>query len=213
MFHKISDELIHQLASISLTKHFHKGKLIFQEGFASNGFYVIAEGHVKIFKSSPEGKEQIIYTLGPGEIFEISAIFNNRKFPVSATCICSSSVLFFPQEEFLYLATKHPNFILSILTEVSQRLCMLAQKIGSLSLQEVPARLADHFIYLTEQQGRIDQITLDMSKKHLASLLGTSPENLSRIFACMSRSGLIQVQGSTVILIKYRHLVQIQQLK
>jgi CRP/FNR family transcriptional regulator, dissimilatory nitrate respiration regulator len=66
--------------------------------------------------------------------------------------------------------------------------------------KEVPARLASYLVYLTEEQNNADAVTLPISKAQLASLLGTTPETLSRIFNKMTRNKLIAVQGSQIAL-------------
>ena len=67
-------------------------------------------------------------------------------------------------------------------------------------MKEVPGRLAAYLVYLAEEQGSTTQVTLDIPKGQLASLLGTIPETLSRIFARMTEEGLIRVEGRTIYL-------------
>ncbi|MCI5139198.1 MAG: Crp/Fnr family transcriptional regulator [Candidatus Electrothrix sp. AR1] len=208
LFQGLSDELINRLVNISRQKQYSKGETIFLEGRPSNGFYIIIQGQVKIFKASAEGKEQIFYTFGTGEPFGLTTLFINKKSPICATSMVSTTVLFFPKEEFLQLTVDHPPIAQSMLSGLSQRLCQLVEKIGSLALYGAPHRLSAHLIYLAEQQGRTDQVLLDMPKKQLACLLGTTPENLSRIFADMSNNGLLRVTGSCVQLLRYKKLLQ-----
>ena len=77
----------------------------------------------------------------------------------------------------------------------------LASQIESLSLKEVPERLAGYLLYLLEEQGKEDSVDLEISKGQLASLLGTIPETLSRIFAKMTEEGLIEVVGRRINII------------
>jgi CRP/FNR family transcriptional regulator len=95
-----------------------------------------------------------------------------------------------------------------MLAMLSLRLRRFASQVESLSLKEVPGRLAAHLVYLAEEQGRTDQVVLDIPKGQLASLLGTSPETLSRIFARMSEEGLIRVDGKRIELLDYGELLQ-----
>ncbi|RWX43089.1 CRP/FNR family transcriptional regulator, anaerobic regulatory protein [Candidatus Electrothrix aarhusensis] len=208
LFQGLSNELINRLVSISRQKQYCKGETIFLEGRPSHGFYLIIQGQVKIFKASAEGKEQTFYTFGPGEPFGLTTLFLNKKSPACATSMVPTTVLFFPKEKLLQLTVDHPPLALSMLSGLSQRLCQLVEKIGSLALHGAPHRLSAHLIYLAEQQGRTDQVFLDMPKKQLACLLGTTPENLSRIFADMSNEGLIKMNGKCVQLLRYRKLLQ-----
>ena len=84
---------------------------------------------------------------------------------------------------------------------LSKRLRQFTVQIENLSLKEVPGRLASYLLYMANEQGSSDLITLNISKGQLASLLGTIPETLSRIFAKMADQDLIQVDGRNIRLI------------
>ncbi len=88
-----------------------------------------------------------------------------------------------------------------MLAVLAQRLRRFATQIENLSLKEVPGRLAAYLGYLVEEQERGDLVVLDIPKGQLASLLGTSSETLSRIFARMTDEGLIRVEGKTIHLL------------
>ncbi|MCW5199795.1 Crp/Fnr family transcriptional regulator, partial [Desulfobulbus sp. F1] len=164
------------------------------------------QGQVKIIKMALDGREQIIYALGAGEPFGLAPIFHGEYFPASAICMTVSVVYFFKKQDVIALITAHPDLALAVIALLSLRLRRFATKIESLSLKEVPMRLATHLVYLAEEQGKSEQVTLDMPKKQLANLLGTSAETLSRIFAEMSAAGLIRVDGKKVALLCYEEL-------
>jgi len=88
-----------------------------------------------------------------------------------------------------------------MLAVLSFRLRKFATQIENLSLKEVPARLASYLVYLSEEQDNYEVVELDISKGQLASLLGTIPETLSRIFSKMNDEGLIQVNGKRITLL------------
>ena len=92
-----------------------------------------------------------------------------------------------------------------MLASLAQRLKQFAAMIESLSLQEVPTRLAGHLRYLTEEQ-QSSTVRLDLPKGQLAALLGTTPETLSRIFNKMSATGAIKVNRSTVTILDHAYL-------
>ncbi len=86
------------------------------------------------------------------------------------------------------------------------RLRRFTLQIENLSLKEVPGRLASYLIVLSEEQKDEQTVTLPISKGQLASLLGTIPETLSRIFAKMSAQNLIEVQGRRIRLLDHSGL-------
>ncbi len=207
LFKGLSEELLHRVSRISREKTFKRGETIFFEGDEATGFYMVSKGKVKIFKMSMDGREQILHIYGPGEPFGEVPVFHGQPFPANAVTMISSTLLFFPREEFVDLVRDTPTLALSMLAMLSLRLRRFAAQVESLSLKEVPSRLAAHLVYLTEEQKRTDKVVLDIPKGQLASLLGTSPETLSRIFAKMSEEGVIRVDGKTIALLDYEELL------
>jgi len=184
------------LARITLNRSYRKGQTIFSEGDEGVGFYAIISGRVKIFKLSPEGKEQILHMMGNGEIFGEVPVFTGQEYPANAEAHINSSLLFFPKNSFIELVKKDPSLSLKMLALLSWRLRRFAALIEDLSLKEVPGRLAAYLLYLSKRSSNKDEFELDISKGQLASILGTIPETLSRILGKMGRQGLIRSEGS-----------------
>lgn len=183
------------LAMIVVDQIFERGQTIFSEGDEGAGFYVIVAGRVKIFKLSPEGKEQIFHILGPGEPFGEVAVFAGEHFPAYAEALAESRVFFFPRPAFVGLLKKNPSLALNMLAVLSRRLRKFTDLVEDLSLKEVPGRLAAYLFFISERKKGKEELELDVSKNQLASLLGTIPETLSRILARMTREGFIKSIG------------------
>lgn len=209
LFDGLPDDQLHEIKKIALSRHFKKGETIFSEGDPGNGFYVVAEGLVKIYKVSSEGKEQILHIFGMGEPFGEVPVFTGQPFPANAEAIARSRLLFFPRADFVDLITGNPSLSLSMLAVLSMRLRQFTVQIENLSLKEVPGRLASYLLYLADEQRKDDSVRLDISKSQLASLLGTIPETLSRIFAKMTDMKLIAVSGRKINLVDRSGLISL----
>ncbi len=207
LFEGLPKQQIEDIAGISVEKKYQRGQNIFFEGDLGIGFYMVAKGKVKIFKVSPAGKEHILHIFGAGEPFGEVPVFHGQPFPATAEALMKTKAIFFPRKEFIHLVESNPSIALSMLAVLSLRLRRFASQIESLSLKEVPSRLANYLIYLSEEQDDSDTLELDISKGQLASLLGTIPETLSRIFARMSDEGLIRVTGRTIELLDRQGLL------
>ena len=184
------------LAMIAINRLYKKGQMIFSEGDEGTGFYAIISGRVKIFKLSLEGKEQILHMMGPGDIFGEVPVFTGQGYPAYAEAHAQSILLYFPRNAFIELVRQDPSLSLNMLAVLSWRLRKFAALIEDLSLKAVPGRLAAYLLYLSKSSPGKDELTLDISKAQLASILGTIPETLSRILGKMSRQGLIKSAGS-----------------
>lgn len=201
LFGGLSDDQIAQIGGIAQDKVFKRGQTIFWEGDPGIGFYVVVVGKVKVYKTSSEGKEQILHIYGPGHPIGEVPVFSGSRFPANAMAIEKSRLLFFPRQDFVDLISAHPSLAMNMLAVLSLRLRQFTVQIENLSLKEVPARLASYLIFLSEEQDSANVVKLPISKGQLASLLGTIPETLSRIFNKMSMQGLITVTGSQIALI------------
>ena len=201
LFGGMSAEHLDEIEKISVFKEYGRGETIFFEGDPGNGFYMVATGRVKIFKTSLSGKEQILHIFGPGEPFGEVPVFHGQPFPANATALEKTQLIFFPRKDFVKLVHTMPSLVMNMLAVLSMRLRRFATQIENLSLKEVPARLAGYLLYLSEEQGNVEKVELQISKGQLASLLGTIPETLSRIFAKMSDEGLIRVEGKKISLL------------
>lgn len=195
LFNGLAREQLEDISMIAIGQSVKRGRTIFAEGDQSTGFYVLTEGRVKIFKLSAEGKEQILHIMTSGEPFGEVAVFAGEPFPASAEVIEDGYVLLFPRTAFIELIRSNPPLSMNMMAILSRRLRKFAATIESLSLKEVPSRLAEYFLYLDVSRGGDKQLTLDISKNQLAGLLGTIPETLSRILARMVKEGLIEMNG------------------
>ncbi|SPD73014.1 conserved hypothetical protein [uncultured Desulfobacterium sp.] len=209
LFNGLPDNQLKEIERISVNKYYKKSDFIFYEGDKGDGFYLVVTGLVKIFKISSEGKEQVLHFIGPGEPFGEVPVFSGQSFPANAEAIAKSHLLFFPRSSIADLIAKNPTLALNMLAVLSMRLRQFTVQVENLSLKEVPARLAGYLIYLAGEQGSDDSVTLEISKGQLASLLGTIPETMSRIFAKMTSQGLIEVKDRTIRLLDHAGLEEL----
>ena len=207
LFEGLSGEEVETISKLIFEKKYGKGETIFFEGDEADGFYIVSSGQIKVFKMNPMGKEHILHIFGPGEPVGEVPVFSKQPFPANAEALVKSSTLFFPRKDFVALIENNPSIALNMLAVLSRRLRQFATQIENLSLKEVPARLAGYLLYIAKEQKNEGVVQLPVSKGQLASLLGTIPETLSRIFARMSDEGLIQVEGRSITILDRQGLM------
>lgn len=188
---------LERLAAISRLYKLSKGEMLFFEGDEANGFYILLEGRVKVYKASPDGKEQILHQIKPGQIFAEVAIFQGGRFPANCMASENSAVAFFPKRDFISLIEDSPQISLKIIASMAGFLREFTEMVENLSLKEVPARIAGHLLMLADKTQK-DIVTLDMSKAELAKKLGTLSETLSRGFRKLSDLKTIEVDKSQI---------------
>ncbi len=203
----LPSEQVDQLARIAIAQTYTKGEIIFQAGDEGSGFFIVVSGRVKVYKTSPEGKEQILHLFVAGDHFAEVPAFDGQNFPASAMALETSELLFFPRTSFLNLLQEQPSLAIKILGVFARHLRIMAQLVEDLSLKEVPGRVATYLLYLSDRNNKSDTVELDMTKSQLAALLGTIPETLSRVFAKLSADKLIAIDGSKITLLDRKRLI------
>ncbi|MCX8043201.1 MAG: Crp/Fnr family transcriptional regulator [Desulfobacterota bacterium] len=209
LFEGLEQRHLEHLAAIVAKRKYRRGETIFSEGAEANGFYIITSGKVKIFKTAPDGKEQILHIFGMGEPFGEVPVFTGRSYPANAEALSDASTFFFPRNAFIGLIKQDPSLALNMLSVLSMRLKRFAALIEDLSLKEVPGRLAAYLLYLSQQNRNARDLTLDISKTQLAAILGTIPETLSRILSRMTYEGIIESDERHHIRIKDRKALEL----
>jgi len=201
LFGGVPEDHLKKISRISVERHFNKGAMIFFDGDEGNGFYLVVTGAVKVYKLSPEGKEQILHIVSEGGAIGAVPVFFGESFPANAQAISESRLLFFSRTEFVNLITNNPSLTMNILAVLSMRLREFTVQIENLSLKEIPGRLAAYLLYLSEEQRDKDVIKLNISKLQLANILGTGPESLSRALGSMKNRKLVEEEGTSIRLV------------
>ncbi len=197
IFSNLTDAQYNAIVDIAIVKKFSKKEIVFHDSDKANGFYVVVTGKVKIFKTSFDGKEQILHIFGAHQIFGEVPVFSGKVFPASAMAIENSTILFLPKDKFIDLVEKNPKIALNMLSILSLRLHAFTNVIETLSLKEIPSRLASYLLFLYKKK-KNPRFTLDVSKNQLASILGTIPETLSRIFNKLSQNDFLEINGKNI---------------
>ncbi|HEY9808055.1 MAG TPA: Crp/Fnr family transcriptional regulator [Halomicronema sp.] len=213
LFRGLANSQLEALASIAEAQSYGKGETLFWEGDINVGFFIMVSGRVKVFKSSPDGKEQILQIFSAGEHFAEVPAFDGQPFPASAAALEPADVLFFSRNSFLNLLEKIPSLAIEIIAVFARHLRRFALLIEDLSLKEVPARLAAYLLYLSEGFEDSDLVELDITKTQLAAFLGTIPETLSRVFAKLANESIIEINGSKITLLNRQKLRDLAQGK
>ncbi|MBN2143955.1 MAG: Crp/Fnr family transcriptional regulator [Candidatus Aureabacteria bacterium] len=177
LFDGLSEQSKQLLSSICMGKKFRKNGHLFLEEDSGNGAFLLASGSIRLYKTTPDGKEAVIKMIQPGEIFAEVTLFEKENYPVSAVCLKESFVFFLPKMKFRHLLNqeKFRNEFIRMLME-KQR--YLTRRILYLTARDVEGRF---FSFLEEQYGKKDLYSIPISKKDLSSAIGTNPETLSRL--------------------------------
>jgi CRP/FNR family transcriptional regulator len=205
LFAGLKDEDLKRVRAIATLRQVSKKEVLFSEGEEARGFYVILSGKVKLYKISPEGKEQILHVVSAPDAFAEAALFLEGNYPAFAESLSDSQLLYIPKRDFLQLIEKNPQLSINMIVSLSHYLRRFASLIEELSLKEVSSRIAKYLLDLSMKSSREGknpkEVELDLSKTQLASKLGTISETLSRTLGKMKGKGVIDVKGNKILIL------------
>jgi CRP/FNR family cyclic AMP-dependent transcriptional regulator len=203
LFSGLSEEELGFLSQRIVPRRFSPGEIIFSEDEGCSGLYVVASGHVRIYKSSAAGREQVLTIDGPGSSIAEVPVFDGGNYPASCAAIGDATLWFISKQDFQALCLAHPQISLKVLRVVGARLRRLVGVIEELSFTTVRQRLIALIVRLAEKTGTPskDGLRIELTKSHqdLAAELGTVRELVSRNLSRLQAEGFLEVEGRKIV--------------
>ncbi len=199
----LSQPELQLLEARTVRKLFSAGELLFSEGEPCNGLHIIARGKVRIFKTSVNGREQVLAVNVPGESIAEIPVFDGGPYPASAVAIEDVEIAFISRRDFQAYCLHHPEVALKVLVVVGARLRGLVGIIEELSFTTIRQRLISALLKLAQSEGRKTargiEFQLPASHQELANQLGTVRELISRNLMRLQAEGLLDVDARQIV--------------
>jgi CRP-like cAMP-binding protein len=170
------------------------GQIIMMEGDECSKVFFLCEGSVRAYRTNPEGREQTLAYLKPGEIFNLPAVFSRQHLaPATAAAVTEAAVMEIGQEDFQRIASQTPEIALRVMGELSDRLSYFSDLVHDVSLRNVRGRLARFLLVQAEES-----LTRSWTQEEIALQLGTSREVVSRSLRALVRDGLVSMARQNI---------------
>ena len=194
LFASLSENEIQALGQRAVERRFAPDEMLFWEGEPCAGIFLIVEGSVKIFKTSPAGREMMLaLESAPSTVAELP-LFDGGPYPASVRAVEPVVSLFVNKSDFQQVCRQYPDVALKVLAVVGRRLRHLVDVVESMTFGSVTQRLARLLLDASRQAGA-DDFDLPLTHQEMASRLGTVREVVSRNLARFRAEGLVRIQG------------------
>lgn len=200
----MDDAGIEELLSFARVERLRRKTVVYAEGQAHRGAWIVLDGLVVVYRLSPDGRMLILRVCRPGASFGESGLFGETR-PVHANHARTTrdgTLLFLPRARYGAFLKRHPETCWRLLEELSERNRELSTTLEGVAFREVTARLARYLVRELEAAGRTAEphpsVDLPLAKGSLASYLGAAHETLSRSLRRLSRQRIVQVDGPRV---------------
>ena len=204
LFRGLDDAVIRLLAKHAKERRLDRDEILFVAGDAARSFYVIAEGSMRAFRSTPDGREQIIHVERAVTTLAEVAVFDDGTYPSTVAAEEPSVLYSIAKEDMRSACLQYPALALAAAGLMARRLRKCAELVESLSLKEVGQRIAQLFLEQASAAGKRSgpSVTFSQTLTHtqLAARIGTVREVVSRTIARLQSMGLVEIEGKRITL-------------
>lgn len=192
IFNHLKDSQMNEIMKVTKAVTYKKGEIVFRAGDQSDSLYIISRGKIKIYRLSESGKEQLLHILASGDFTGELALFSESIHESYGEAMINTDICMIVRSDLQKYLLKYPSISLKILSELSRRLENIEKQTTRFATDTVETRIALFLIETVENNNQKMEFTLPMSKKDLASYLGTTPETVSRKLAALEDEKYIQ---------------------
>jgi CRP/FNR family transcriptional regulator len=177
-------------------RRYPAGQIVLLEGAASSVLYVVQAGRLKLFKTSPKGREQVLRLLRPGDMFNEVAVFDEGLNPASAQAIEDCTLYLLRRRDLLRFVTERPGVALAITRTFARRLREALALVEDLAFRDVTSRLAK--ILIDGQTGQQDSAAPRLTQELLAAMAGSRREVVGRALKALSQEGAVRLERGKI---------------
>ncbi|MBT7268349.1 MAG: Crp/Fnr family transcriptional regulator [Rhodospirillaceae bacterium] len=199
LFSQIDDAAMERIFAGTSAVDYAKGQAIFHRGDPADVFYFVADGWVKVYRSTAEGDEAIVHIFSAGDTIAEAVAFAGKNYPVSAQAVENSRVVPILTKRLVAELSHSPELALSIMGSLSQQLHSMVVEIEQLKTRTATQRVCDFFIRRCAVEEGPAVISLPYDKVIIASRLGMKPESLSRILNRLRKVGVRTENGRVAV--------------
>ena len=205
LFQGLASEHLEPILERATVRDIRRKEVLFRQGDAVAGLFVLVSGRVKLSQLSPEGDEVILRLLGPGEICAgVAALDRVGFYPVTAQALSDTRAAFWTIQTVRELFSRHPALTGNLLEQITERTQEFQHRFREVATEKVPQRLAHTLLRLAQQAGRRApgglQIDFPLTRQDLAEMTGTTLYTVSRLLSDWSERQIVEVGRQWVVI-------------
>ncbi|HTZ96554.1 MAG TPA: Crp/Fnr family transcriptional regulator [Terriglobales bacterium] len=205
LFCDLSGPALQAFEAIKYATAYPKGAVLFVEGQAPRGLFVLCKGRVKLSICATDGKTLIVKIAEPGEVLGLSATVSGKPYELTAETIDPCQVNFVKRDDFLRFLKEHSDACFKVAEQLSEKYNNACHEVRALGLSHSAGeKLAKLLLEWSSRNGESakqePRLKLALTHEEIAQMIGTSRETVTRLFADLKRRQVIQSKGSTLVI-------------
>ncbi|MEO3752636.1 Crp/Fnr family transcriptional regulator [Streptomyces sp. B6B3] len=212
LFAALDDEQAAELRASMAEVTLARGDTLFHEGDPGDRLYVVTEGKVKLQRTSPDGRENMLAVLGAGELIGELSLFDPGPRTATAIAVTEVRLLGLGHPDLQPWLKMRPEVGAALLRAVARRLRHTNDRMSELVFSDVPGRVAKALLDLSRRFGvQSDEgihVVHDLTQEELAQLVGASRETVNKALADFAARGWLRLEARAVILLDIERLAR-----
>lgn len=209
---RLPEGAIDVLLSKGQFKNVAKGSAIYRRGDPGDSLMVVINGRIKLTTTTVQGRELVLYYVGPGDIFGDISALDGKERAVDTIALEDSEIFLIHARDLAPTLLAHPHAMLEIIRELCAKIRIGASIVEDNSL-EMRGRTARGLLRLAARHGITsadgNHRTLVISQEELGKFLNMSRENVNRQLGQLKAAEVIRISGSEITIIDEKGLAQI----
>lgn len=198
-----------ELESYVYEKRIDRGEMVILEGDRCEAMYFIQAGSVKIFKTSPEGKEQVLRLMRAGETFNEVPVFDGGPNPANVEALENTVLYVIPREKVAEMLRKYPDMSTRVIQVLANRLRQLVGLVEDLSFRHVIGRVAKILLeYAHQPAAAAGTPPRRLTQQQIATMAGTAREVVGRALKTLEQEGAIRMDRGRIIIVSEAALLR-----
>ena len=210
LFEALDEESAKALRALVTDVDLVRAERLFDEGDSGDRLYVVLDGKIKLTRAAPDGRENLLSVLGPGEMFGELSLFDPRPRTSSASAVTDATLAALAHDTLRAWILERPDVSMHMLQALARRLRRANDVVADLVFTDVPGRVAKNLLDLAARFGVQERDGLhvhhDLTQEELAQLVGASRETVNKALADFAARGWLQISARSVLILDTERL-------
>ena len=185
------------ISKLVFERTFERGEVIVVEGESAEALYFVVSGVVRVFKTSLEGKEQILNIVRPGESFNDVPLFDGDPTPATAQAMGAVVLYGIRRSKLEPILRERPQVALNVIRVLAAQVRNLVSLVEDLSFRHVIGRVAK---ILLEHVGDGTTPLPRLTQQEMAGMAGTAREVVGRSLKALEEEGAIRLDRHRIVI-------------
>jgi CRP/FNR family transcriptional regulator len=196
-FAELNQAELESIRGLIFERKVERGEVILLEGEPAEALFFVASGVVKVFKTSAEGKEQILTLVRPGESFNDVPLFDDGPNPASAEAMGAVTLYGLRKSDLNDILHDYPQVAMNIIKVLAERVRQLVSLVEDLSFRHVIGRVGR---ILLENAGEGTALKQRLTQQEMAAMAGTVREVVARSLKSLEEEGVIRLERQRIVI-------------